>query len=333
MLKYLVVILMLVSCSVSFGQQQLSSKEMIGLTPVVPQAMNLSPEVKKVLGQKLLQMVTQNGFGSFSGQFVLTANVVVVDKQVTSTVPAQFVVSLEVSCYLLNVAEMVIVDETSFAVKGIDKLENKAMIQAVNQIAPKSPNVRNFMAQCRTKIVDYYATRIPALLAKAKSLSERDEYEEALAVLSAIPESVDEYPAIAEQMVVLYTKVLDKNAATAIQSAKGKIALRDYEGAIGDLIYVDPSSTHFASATKMINSIKQTIDAEEQAALEQQMKMYEAEMDARQKAHDDAVSLEKQRIDAAKQIGTAQAQQSSTASGKGEDLDTRVGKWFLGKFK
>lgn len=330
MIKCLVFVIGLWCCATTmFAQQQLTSKDMIGITPVVPYTMDLSPEVQKVLGQKLLQMVTQNGFGSFSGQFVLTSNVIVVDKQVTATVPAQFVVSLEVSVYLLNIAEMVIVDETSFEVKGIDKLENKAMIQAVNRINSRSPNVRTFMDQCRVKIVDYYKARIPALLAKAQSLSARDQYEEALSVLSVIPESVDEYPAIAEQMVVLYTKALDKEAAAQIQEAKAKMAIRDYEGAMDNLVSVDPSSTRFPEASKLIASIKQTIDAKEQAELAEKMKQYEMEMDAQQKRHDDAVALEKQRIDAAKQIGVAYSQ----AAAKEESADAKVGKWFMGKFK
>lgn len=331
----ILLLLLGLSCyaTLGHGQQQLSSKEMIGITPALPAQMDITPEVKKILGQKLVQMATQNGFGSFSGDFVLTANIIETDKQITGTVPAQYIITAEVSVYLLNVAEMLAIDETSFIVKGVDKMENKAMIQAVNRINAKSPNVRSFMDNCRTKIIDYYTTRIPALLAKANSLAGRDQYEEALAVLSVIPESVTEYPAIAEQMVVLYTKALDKRAAAAIQAAKSKIALRDYEGAMDDLIYVDPSSTHFSEASKIIASIKQSIDAKEQAELAEKMRLYEMEIDAQQKRHDDAVTLEKQRIDAAKQVGMARGQAADKEQTSDQSVEAKVGKWFMGKFK
>lgn len=316
------------------GQKVLSSKDMVAITPAVASSLDLPEYAKKALYQKLIQIVTQNGFGSTSGDLILTANVLVTDKQMTGTVPAQFIVNLEVSLYLLNIEEEVVLDETSIALKGIDKIENRAMAQAINNLNPRSPAVRNFMNQCRTKVIDYYTTRIPALLAKAKSLADRANYEEALAVLAVVPESVDEYPAIAEQMVNIYLKKVDKDAAALLQEAKAQMAVKDYTRALNALLAIDPSSGRFAEAGKMIDKIKQTIDAEEKAAMEARLAQYEAEKEAQQRAHDDAVMLEKLRIEAAKKAGTAYSNRpaSSTSSGVNEALNNRLAKWLLGKF-
>lgn len=328
-------ILILCYCLLSAsGQKVLSSKDMVAITPAVASSLDLPEYAKKALYQKLIQIVTQNGFGSTSGDLILTANVLVTDKQMTGTVPAQFIVNLEVSLYLLNIEEEVVLDETSIALKGIDKIENRAMAQAINNLNPRSPAVRNFMNQCRTKVIDYYTTRIPALLAKAKSLADRANYEEALAVLAVVPESVDEYPAIAEQMVNIYLKKVDKDAAALLQEAKAQMAVKDYTRALNALLAIDPSSGRFAEAGKMIDKIKQTIDAEEKAAMEAQLAQYEAEKEAQQRAHDDAVMLEKLRIEAAKKAGAAYSNSSasSTSSGVNEALNNRLAKWLLGKF-
>lgn len=310
------------------AQQLLSSKEMIGITPAIPAEMEVPEHAKKILVQKLRQVATQNGFGSFSGDFVLTTNVLVTDKQVTATAPAQFVLELEISLYVLNIQENVIVDEISVVYKGIDKVENRAFVQAINNLNPRSPAIRNFMKECRGKIVDYYTTRVPVLLAKAKSLTERSQYGEALAVLSVIPESVDEYPAIADQMVAIYVKELDKQAATVLQEVKVKMVKKEYRDALELLLKIDPASSRFAEATKMIDSIKQTIDAKERAELEARLKEMEERKEAQQRAHDDEVMLEKLRIDAARQMGTAYAQESGQSS-----VDKKLSDWFLGKFK
>lgn len=321
------------------AQQVLNSKEMIGITPAIPAEMDAPEHAKKILEQKLRQIATQNGFGSFSGDFVLTANVLVTDKQVTATTPAQFVLELEISLYVVNIQEGVIVDETAVVYKGVDKVENRAFIQAVNNLNPRSPAIRNFMKECRGKIVDYYTTRVPVLLAKAKSLTERSQYGEALAVLSVIPESVDEYPAIADQMVAIYVKELDKQAATVLQEVKVKMAKKEYGDALELLLKIDPASGRFAEASRMIDSIKQTIDAKERAELEARLKEMEErkearlreqeeKKEARQRAHDDEVMLEKLRIDAARQMGAAYAQESGQAS-----VDKKLSDWFLGKFK
>lgn len=322
----------LILCYFTIGasaQQTLSSKDMVALTPAIATGLDLPDYAKKVLSQKMIQIVTQNGFGSSSGEIVLTANVAITDKQVTGTVPAQYIISMEVSLYVLNVLEGVVIDETSVTLKGIDKAENRAMVQAINSLNPKSPAIRNFMNQSRSKIIDYYTTRIPALVAKAKSLADRAEYEEALAVLSYIPESVDEYPAIADQMVKIYLKKADKDAQALIQEANAQLAVKDYPRALNALIAVDPSSAHFGTATKMINSITQTINAEQKAAMEAQLKQIEADKEARQKAQDDAVMLEKQRIEASKKAAENYNKSTSTT----DALNEMVSKWFLGKFK
>lgn len=327
--KILCCILIFCSCFGAIGQKVLSSKEMVAITPAVSSNLDLPEYAKKALYQKLIQIVTQNGFGSSAGDLLLTANVLITDKQVTGTVPAQYIISMEVSLYLLNLQEQVVLDETSVTLKGIDKAENRAMAQAMNNLNPRSPAIRNFMNECRTKVIDYYTTRIPALLAKSKSLADRANYEEALAVLSAIPESVDEYPAIAEQMVNIYLKKVDKDAAALIQEAKAQLAVRDYVSALNALISVDPSSSRFAEAGKMINTVKQTMDAEAKAAAEAQLAQYEAAMEAQQRAHDDAVMLEKLRIEAAKKAGSAYKESSSAT----QAANALLANWFLGKFK
>ncbi len=307
-------------------QATLSSQEMVGITPALSSYINLPADAVKSLGTKLNQMVTQNGFGSTSGQFVLTANVVTLDKQATATAPVQYVIDLEVSLFVLNVMEGVIVDEMSYTVKGIDRLENKAVIKAINTINARTPQVRTFMEGVRGKIIEYYNTRIPAIITKAKSLAERNEYEEALYVLSAVPESVDQYPMVAEQMSAIYLKKIDRDATAALQEAKGYVAVRDYDSALTALLAVDPSSSKSAEAFALIEQIKAKLDADEQRALEEKWRIYEDQKEAAQRAHDDAVTLRSKQIEAAHAVGVQQAKtETSTAK--------RLNDWFFGKFK
>lgn len=304
-----------------WAQPQLTAKEMVAISPLVSESVNLPEDARASLGMKLGQMVTQNGFGSYSNQFVLTANVVVIDKQVTAGAPAQFMVDLEVSVYALNVDEKVIFDEISFNVRGVDRAEHKAVIQAINQIKPRSAATQEFMNSCRGKIIDYYNARVPALLTKAQSLATRNEYQEALEVLSVIPESVDQYPMVASQMSAIYIKMINRQADAALTEAKGLIAVRDYDSALAALQGVDPSSDRSKQALAQIAQIKAKLDAEEQRKLEKEMQAYE---DAR-RDHDDKVELEKLRIEAAKKVGVEQAKNDATVA-------TKLNEWFLGKF-
>lgn len=303
-----------------------SAQDRIGLTPYVCTELQLPSDAMNSLNQKLLQMATQNGFGSLSGEFVLTVNPMVVDKQMTSTVPAQHIVDLEVSLYVVGVEERVVVGETSLRVRGLGRSEGKAYIAAVNRINPRSPAVRAFMNSARERIVDYYAGRVPVLLAKAQSLADRADYEGALAVLAVVPESVDEYPMVAERMSGIYTQMVDKYAAVSIQEAKSKIALRDYEGALDALLYVDPLSTRFDEASRMVDGIRRTIDAKEQAELQARLEQMEYQREQAQRAHDDEVMLRKMQIEASQKSAEATAARAGAT-------DSAFKSWLFGKLK
>ncbi len=300
--------------------------QIIAITPAVCEELQIPDDAKKILNQKLLQMATKNGFGAIGGPFVLTANVNTVDKTVSATVPPQFIIDLEVSVCIINISEQILVSETSFNVRGMHASENKAYHMAVNRVNAGSPAVKQFMAQSREKIIDYYAQRVPAIMAKAQSLSDRGEYEAAVAELAVIPECLSEYPVVADKMVTMYTAMIDRYADMAIQDAKGKIALRDYSGALEALMAVDPKSTRFNTASGMVESIKQTIDAQEQAKLQAQMEKMRAQQELAQKMHDDEVMLRKMQIEAAQH--TAATQMVAVAAG--EVVQGTLSKWLLG---
>ncbi len=215
------------------AQQTLSTSQMIGITPILSGHLKMPTDARNSLNNKLNQIVTQNGFGALAGQFILTCNVVPVDKQVTATAPPQFIVKQQVSFYVLDAADGVVLDEISIDVQGIDRLEPRAVIQGINQISPQSARIKAFMKNVREKIVEYYTTRTPTLITKAQALADRQEYAEALQVLKVIPEAVPEYPAVADQMSAINKLLIERESAKALRNAQGRVAAKDFYGAKG----------------------------------------------------------------------------------------------------
>ena len=313
----------------------MSSKEMVAITPVVCEGAELPADADRALMMKMNQMVTANGMGASSLRYALVPNVVVVDKQTTGTVPVQFIVSLEVSFYVLDVTEEIIVAETSFTTRGIDRLENKAIIRAINQIASRSPQVKTFMEKSRSKIIDYYTTRVPALLQKAQSLADREQYNEAIALLSAVPESIDEYPLVAEQMSAIYKKSLDQTAVGAIRQAKGAIALKNYDEAFEALQKVNPLSSYSDEAFALIESVDQQLAEEERQQKEEEMRRYEERLRQNEQARQDAVALQQLQLATAREAASTVSGggNSESAADMAESFNDKVNKWFLSKFK
>jgi len=128
-------------------------------------------------------------------------------------------------------------------------------------------------------------------------------------------------------MTSIYVKMLDREALAAIKTAKGHIALKNYEEAFDALEVVDPSSTHYKDAVALINQVKQSILAKENAAYAERIRRYDQQREDAMRVHDDRVMLTKMNIEAAKAVGTAVAKNSKTT------VSVSVNKWLMGKLK
>lgn len=275
-----------------------SQERNIAITPLLPAEVDIPESLRPMLQQKLLQIATTNGFGSESDDFILTANVMVLEKTAVPTVPPQINLTLEVSLYVINRLEKVIVAEKSVQIGGIDKTENSAYTQALKQLNPRKSEIRSFMTSAREKIVEYYTEKLPALLSKAQSLADMGDTDEALAVLSTIPEVVPDYPLVAELMSEFYLESLDTQCAGILREAQGKLAVKNYEDALDLLVTVDPLSSHFQEAGQMIDSIRSVISAEEARQHEMEWQLYQQQLELAEKARADEVMLRKMQLEA-----------------------------------
>jgi RNA binding exosome subunit len=89
---------------------------------------------------------------------------------------------------------------------------------------------------------------------------------------------------------------------------------------------VDPSSTRFEEATKMVDSIKRTIDEKERAEMQARLDKMQAQQELAQKMHDDEVMLQKMQIEASKKNAQEQIHKESA----GEKLQNSLSKWLFG---
>ncbi len=226
MLRKIVAALVCMLPLAAAAQNVMSAQQMVAVTPMLSDKADLPQAAKTLLSQKLGQIATQNGFGAVSGQMVLTANAVTVDKSATATAPVQIIAKMDVTLYVIDLAEGTVIDSYTFEVQGIDNADHKAVVKAIGQIKPKSPGVRSFMTRVRGKIIDYYTTHIPALITKAQTLEKMGRPNEALALLASVPDVVDEYPAVAEQMQQIAGRIGEEGGYTALEESARLVFVR-----------------------------------------------------------------------------------------------------------
>lgn len=315
MKKNLFIILAIVMSAGSLmAQNAASTAYRIPLSTYVVNDGTLNSTAHSALERKTGSMATVNGYGATSGEFLLAVEGGILDCTPTSTVPVKYIVSVELSASVINTLEEIVVDSKIFSLKGIGTSQEQAALNAINQLNPRSDDCVKFMTEARAKIKTYYKHQLPNIKAKALSASQRGDYKLALAILGVVPESLPEYPEIAQMMTDFYQTMIDHEAAEMLQEAKAAYAKRDYHLALEILGKISPLSNKYEEADALIIKVTEFYEKEYQTAEKERVEDRERMIQERKEDRAEAIELRKDntrleelRINAAKEAAVTNA--------------------------
>ena len=251
---------------------------------------------KAMIENKLTQLLTRNGIAGldYMGQFVLTITTTPLDKDVIPGPPAKIAEKMEMNLYIVDTYAKTIFSATSFSVRGLGETENKCYLNAISHMPLQNPQVTKFINEGKQKIIDYYDHEGEAMLKKANYLAKKKEYEEALWIVSLIPQQSKHYDAALQTGLDIYQQYINnecniylaaaRQAWAAEQNSKGAAAAGEY------LANILPDAGCYDEAMELYNEIKGKV-----------LDDWKFEM----KKYQDGVDLEKMRIDASRQVGVA----------------------------
>lgn len=250
----------------------------------------------KTMENKLTQIVSHSGMASYGyGNFVIYPKLSIQSIDVVEGGMQNITVA--------NISLNLFIEETStgrifssYAVdlKGSGKGEDKAIANAINQIKPSTSDFKLFIQKGKEQILAYYSSKCNSILADIDNLHKKKDYEGALALAMSIPEEVPSCYAKAQQKsLAIYTAYQSQLCSQNIQKATSFIAQKKYGEALDILAYIDNAMPCFGESKKLISSIESKVKAEDQKRWNYLMKL-----------QNDAVSLEKHRINAIKTIAT-----------------------------
>ena len=251
---------------------------------------------KAMIENKLTQLLTRNGIAGldYMGQFVLTITTTPLDKDVIPGPPAKIAEKMEMNLYIVDTYAKTIFSATSFSVRGLGETENKCYLNAISHMPLQNPQVTKFIDEGKQKIIDYYDHEGEAMLKKANYLAKKKEYEEALWIVSLIPQQSKHYDAALQAGLDIYQQYINnecniylaaaRQAWAAEQNSKGAAAAGEY------LANILPDAGCYDEAMELYNEIKGKV-----------LDDWKFEM----KKYQDGVDLEKMRIDASHQVGVA----------------------------
>jgi hypothetical protein len=169
-------------------------------------------------------------------------------------------------------------------IKGSGNNKIQAITNAFNQIKITDEVYKQFILTSKTKILKYYADNCKSIILTANNLSAKHDYEQSLSLLQSIPiASTNCYNEAQIKSFEVYKKYQSILCSKNITTAKAAIATNNYENALQALEVIDPSSSCYPEVQKLIAQISSKVEKKEKQELD----------------------LEKQRINAIKEIGKA----------------------------
>lgn len=271
----------------------------IALSVVMPENVDgLDVSQLSKLETKISQIVTVSGLAAsgYNNNFVIYPKFAIYESNIVEGGMQNItVVTAELSLFIKQVDNNLLFSTISKQIKGSGSNKELAITNAISKIPTSDPEFKTFIENGKTKIIQYYETKCVDIIKKSDSYIKMQQYDQALGLLMTVPEEVSScYNQIQDKAIEVYKAYQTQKCAELIQKAKTSLAANDYVGALNILSEIDPSASCFNEAQTLAKTAETKVDAEEKKQWDFQMKQY-----------NDAVSLEKQRVEAIKEIAVS----------------------------
>jgi hypothetical protein len=295
-----IIIFIFVSISVFNVQaQQANDIGKIALSVIMPENVDgLTISQLSKLESKITQITTKAGLAAsgYNQTFVIYPKFAIYEsKDVESGMQNIRLVTVELSLYIKQISNNLLFSSVSKQLKGSGKNQEIAITNAISQIPVSDKAFISFLEEGKQKIVQYYETNCDDIVKKADIYIKMQQYAQALGILMSVPEEISAcYDKILTKSMETYKAYQKQVCSEKLIQAKTFSAGMDYKEALHTLSGIDPSADCFAEALTLVKSIEDKIAAEEKEQWDFQMKQY-----------NDAVSLQKHRINAIKEIAVS----------------------------
>lgn len=277
------------------------------LTIVIPeQAVQLSPMSVTQLTSKIRQAVTLNGMtgGTRYSNFCIVANLVETSNNMTSGLRPLVTVTTALELSVSNTRTGDSFGSTSINLSGAGQNTKLAYLASISSLNPQNTALQSFLKATKKKIVSYYEGQANNIIRQAKTLSGKQDFEQAMYLLTSIPTCINNYDAVETAIQSTFQTFVNQDCAGKVNKARQAWnASQDREGAKiagAYLAAINPAAQCSDEAAELADEIHQRIGEEWEWAKD--LKEFGKEMARSQ------VELEKMRIEAARAIGEAYAE-------------------------
>ena len=275
--------------------QESSNVGKIALSIVLPENVEgLDYSNSSKLEVKITQIVSNSGLSAhgYNANFIIYPKLAIYDtKVIESGMQDMLVLNCDLTLIIKQVDNNIVYSTISIPLKGNGKDKQMALSNLISKINPNLKDFVTFITTGKQKIIDYYNLKCQDIITKSESLVKMQDYQGAIGLLMTVPDEVACYNNIQQKTIEAYKAYQNQKCITQLQEAKTTLAKNYYEDALNILSQIDPSTKCYKEAEALIKKAEEKVDAQARNQFAVRMKMY-----------NDSIALEKQRIQAAKEI-------------------------------
>lgn len=229
------------------------------------------------LKNKVSKIITRSGMVDSEGLFALVASITITDDGIVDTGMAQMrVVKADFTLSVVNVIDDVVFGSQSVAMQSTGKDNATALRQLINRINVNDVRFAKLIKDSQQSINDYYNRQMPSLIKKIEAMIAKGEYDKALAAMSMIPESTEQYSTICDMQVEVYNKMLEAEVKKIVTEADLLVRQGKIDEALELCRTANPSSPNYSEVVAFLNRLDAQAAAAEAAALEEQRRKADA---------------------------------------------------------
>lgn len=220
-------------------------------------------EAARQLETKLQSALTANGYADngYIERFVLTAKVDITQKDITPTTPSRISEKMDITLMVGDVVENKIYATVTLQSAGIGINENKAFISAFCSIMGDNPKIQQMLSEAKEKIMDYYTIHCSEIVQCANSLTAVQKYDEAIALLVAVPNVCNDcFSQCQQEAGKVYQQKIDAEATVLLEQAQAAWASsQNASGAskVADIISnINPKCSIYTNVVALRNAVE-----------------------------------------------------------------------------
>ncbi len=251
------------------------------------------------LESKVIQIVSNSGLAAngYNSNFIIYPKLGINDNKVVESGMQDIVVfNCDLTLIIKQVDNNMIYSTCNLLIKGFGNSKQNAISNAISKIKTEDNIFIDFINKGKKRIVEYYESRCNDFIIQADGLSKRQSYEEAIALLLSIPSEVSCFSKVQAKTIEIYKSYQSYRCGTLLQNARAQASQNDFSGALNYLSQIDPGSKCGGESKDLMTKIEGKIDEDNRQRWQASMMIYK-----------DAVQLEKQRINAVRDIAVEYA--------------------------